>query len=198
MLIPRSELFRVSDEQLIYHAKQLFGKAQRRCVCKFCPNTSFGTGNICGAALNSLDIHIRRTYKINSVNHQKHAALQLWFEDLCKLAHIKTTSAPPITEASKRNPTKHLVADIMLISVSLRQSGRDEQSMAVNFSIMAPAAESYCKETARKPVHAARLREAMKVNKYSQSHKDMDDIYLKPFVLESGGVFGVRAQKYFR
>ena len=41
MLIPRSDLLRVSDEQLIYLAKQLFGKAQRRCVRKFCPNTAF-------------------------------------------------------------------------------------------------------------------------------------------------------------
>ncbi len=58
-LIPRSELFRVSDEQLINLAKQLFGKAQRRCVRKYCPNTAFVTGNICGAALDSRDIYIR-------------------------------------------------------------------------------------------------------------------------------------------
>ncbi len=53
MLIPRNELLRVSDEQLIYLAKQLFAKAQRRFVRKFCPNTALGTGNICGAALDS-------------------------------------------------------------------------------------------------------------------------------------------------
>ncbi len=54
-----------------------------------------------------------------------------------------------------------------------------------DFSILAPAAESYCKEAARKPMHAAGLQEVMKVNKYSQSYKDMDDIHFEPFVLES-------------
>ncbi len=123
MLIPRSELLRISDEQLIYLAKQLFIKAQRRCVHKFCPNT-LGTGNIFGAALDSRDIHIR-TCKINNVNHQKYAALQQWFEDLCKQAHIQTTPAPRISEVSERNPTKQLAADIMLIDVLLKQPGRD-------------------------------------------------------------------------
>ena len=197
MLIPRSDLLRVSDEQLIYLAKQLFGKAQRRCVRKFCPNTAFGTGNICGAALDSRDIHIR-TCKINNVNHQKHAALQQWFEDLCKQAHIQTTPAPPISEVSERNPTKQVAADIMLIDVSLKQPGRDGKSVAIDFSIVTPAAESYCKEAARKPLHAAGLREVMKVNKYFHAYKEMDDIHFEPFVLESGGVFGVRAQEVFR
>ena len=32
LLIPRSELLRISNEQIIYFAKQLFGKAQRKCV----------------------------------------------------------------------------------------------------------------------------------------------------------------------
>jgi len=197
LLIPRSELLRISDEQIIYLAKQLFGKAQRKCVRKYCPNTSFGTGNICGATLDSRDIHIR-TCRMNNVNHQKHAALQQWFEDLCKQAHIQTTPAPPISEVSERNPTKQLAADIMLIDVSLRQPGRDGKSVAIDFSIVTPAAESYCKEAARKPLHAAGLRETMKVNKYSQPYKDMGDVHFEPFVLESGGVFGVRAQEVFR
>ena len=58
LLIPRSELLRVSNEELVYLAKQLFGKAQRRCVRKFCPNImAFGSGNICGSLLDSRDIH---------------------------------------------------------------------------------------------------------------------------------------------
>ena len=121
-----------------------------------------------------------------------------WFEDLCKQAHIQTTPAPPISEASERNPTKQLAADIMLIDVSLRQPGRDGKSVAIDFSIVTPAAESYCREAANKPLHAAGLRESMKVNKYSQSYKDMGDVHFEPFVLESGGVFGVRAQEVFR
>ena len=197
LLIPRSELLRVSNEELVYLAKQLFGKAQRRCVRKFCPNTAFGSGNICGTLLDSRDIHIR-TCKINDVNHRKHAALQQWFEDLCKQAHIQTTPAPPISEVSERNPTKQLAADIMLIDVSLREPGRDGKSVAIDFSIVTPAAESYCKEAAKKPLHAAGLREVLKVNKYSQSYKDMGDVHFEPFVLESGGVFGVRAQEVFQ
>ena len=197
MLIPRSELLRISDEQITYLARQLFGKAQRKCVRKYCPNTAFSTGNICGAVLDSRDIHIR-TCKMNNVNHQKHAALQQWFEDLCKQAHIQTTPAPPISEVSECNPTKQLAADIMLIDVSLRQPGRDGKSVAIDFSIVTPAAESYCKEAAKTPLHAAGLRETMKVNKYSQSYKDMGDVHFEPFVLESGGVFGVRAQEVFR
>jgi hypothetical protein len=78
LLITRSELPRVSNEELVYLAKQLFGKAQRRCVRKFCPNTASGSGNICGTLLDSRDIHIR-TCKMNDVNHRKHAALQQWF-----------------------------------------------------------------------------------------------------------------------
>ena len=140
MLIPRSELLRISDEQITYLARQLFGKAQRKCVRKYCPNTAFSTGNICGAVLDSRDIHIR-TCKMNNVNHQKHAALQQWFEDLCKQAHIQTTPAPPISEVSECNPTKQLAADIMLIDVSLRQPGRDGKSVAIDFSIVTPAAE---------------------------------------------------------
>ena len=197
LLIPRSELLSIPDEHLIYLAKQLFGKAQRTCVRKFCPNTAFGSGNICGALLDSRDIHIR-TCRMNNVNHQKHAVLQQWFEDLCKQAHIQTTPAPPISEASERNPTKQLAADIMLIDVSLRQPGRDGKSVAIDFSIVTPAAESYCKEAAKTPLHAAGAREVMKVKKYSQSYKDMGDVHFEPFVLESGGVFGVRAQEVFR
>ena len=39
-LIQRSELLRIPNEHLAYLAKQLFGKPQRKNVCKFCPNTS--------------------------------------------------------------------------------------------------------------------------------------------------------------
>ena len=97
-----------------------------------------------------------------------------------------------ISEASERNPMKQLAADIMLIDVSLREPGRDGKSVAVDFSIVTPAAESYCKEEAAKtPLHAAGLREVLKVNKYSQSYKYMGDVHFEPFVLESGGVFGL-------
>ena len=60
----------------------------------------------------------------------------------------------------------------MLIDVSLREPGRDGKSVAIDFSIVTPAAESYCKEAANTPLHAAGLREVLKVNKYSQSYKE--------------------------
>ncbi len=47
-------------------------------------------------------------------------------------------------------------------------------------------------------LHVAGLREVVKANKYSQSYKDMDDLYFEPFVLEIGGVFRVRAQEVIR
>ncbi len=94
LLVPRSDLLRISDEQLIYLAKQLFKKAS-----SLPSNTGFGTGNICGAVLDSRNIYIR-TCRI-----KKHVAMQYWFEDLCKQAHIQATLAPPITEASELNPT---------------------------------------------------------------------------------------------
>ena len=85
---------------------------------------------------------------------------------------------------------------IMLIDVSLRQPGRDGKSVAIDFSIVTPAAESYCKEAAKTPLHAAGAREVMKVNKYSQSYKDMGDVHFDPFVvLESGGIFGSEHHK---
>ena len=87
--------------------QQLFGKAQRRYICKFCPNVAQSTGNICGARLDSRDLHLR-TCKINNVHHQKHEALRFWFKDFVKQAHIKTAPAPPISEVSQRNPTKQL------------------------------------------------------------------------------------------
>jgi hypothetical protein len=37
----------------------------------------------------------------------------------------------------------------------------------------------------------------MKVNKYFHAYKEMDEIHFEPFVFESGGVFGVRAQEVF-
>ena len=51
--------------------------------------------------------------------------------------------------------------NIMLIDVSLRELGRDGKSVAIDFSIVTPAAESYCKEAAKTPLHAAGFREVL-------------------------------------
>ena len=58
-LIPTSKILQVPNDELIYLAKQLFGKAQRNEICKFCPSVAQSTGKICGTALDSLDLHLR-------------------------------------------------------------------------------------------------------------------------------------------
>ena len=123
-LVPRTKILRINNEALVYLAKQLFGKSQRKYIHKYCPNFARCTGSYCGARLDSRDLHLR-TCKMNNVNHEKHEALKHWFQDLTKQAHIQTAPAPSISEVSKRNPTKQLAGDLMLIDVSLRQAGRD-------------------------------------------------------------------------
>ena len=193
-LIPRSKILQIPNEDLIYLAKQLFGKAQRRYICKFCPNVAQSTGNICGARLDSRDLHLR-TCKINNVHHQKHEALRFWFKDFVKQAHIKTAPAPPISEVSQRNPTKQLAGDLMLVDVSLRQAERDGKCGVLDFSIITPAAESYCAGAAKQPLHAAKIREDAKILKYLQAYKNLDDIHFEPCVVESGGQLGKKSPR---
>jgi hypothetical protein len=160
-LIPRSGLLRIPNEHLTYLAKQLFGKPQRMNVSKFCPNTS-STGTFCGAPMDSRDLHMR-TCKMTSIHHQNHAAIQHWFEDLARQAHIQTTPAPPISDVSERNPTKQLAADLMLIDVSLREQNRDGGNVALDFSMVTSAAITYCGKSATIPLHAAEHREKAKL-----------------------------------
>ena len=122
-LIPRSKVLQIPNEDLIYLAKQLFGKAQRRYIHKYCPNVARSTKSYCGATLDSRDLHLR-TCKMNNVNHEKHEAIKFWFKDFAKQAHISSTAAPPISEVSPQHPTKQLAGDLMLVDVSLRQPGR--------------------------------------------------------------------------
>ena len=88
----------------------------------------------------------------------------------------------------------------MLIDVSLRQAGRDGKCGVIDFSIVTPAAESYCAQAAKIPLHAAKTREETKKKKYFQAYKALDDTHFEPFVVESGGELGVRApeKKYSR
>jgi hypothetical protein len=196
-LIPRSKVLQIPNEALVYLAKQLFGKAQRKYIRKFCPNVAHSTGNYCGAPLDSRDLHLR-TCRMNNVNHEKHEAVRFWFKDFVKQAHIQTAPAPPISETSQLHPTKPLAGDLMLVDVSLRQAGRDGQCGVIDFSIITPAAESYCAGAAKEPLHAAKIREDAKILKYFQAYKNMDDIHFEPFVVESGGELGVRAQEIFK
>ena len=133
---------------------------------------------------------------MNNVNHEKHEALKHWFEDLTKQAHIQTApAAPSISEVSNRNPTKQLAGDLMLIDVSLRQAGRDGKCGVIDFSIVTLAAELYCVQSAKIPLHAAEIREETKNLKYFQAYKVLNDTHFEPFVVESGGELGVRAQE---
>ena len=45
--------------------------------------------------------------------------------------------------------------------------------------------------------YAANLREEAKLLKYFQAYKQLDDIF-EPFVVESGGELGERAQEIFK
>ena len=197
LIIPRSGLLRMPNEHLVYLARQLFGKPQRRNISKFCPNTS-STGTFCGAPLDSRDLHIR-TCKMTSIHHQNHAAIQQWFEDLARQAHIQTTPAPPISDVSERNPTKQLAADLMLIDVSLREptAGKDGGNVALDFSMVTSAAMTYCGNSAALPLHAAGEREKAKMLKYADAYKEKLNIHFIPVVFESGGAFGVKAQDVF-
>ena len=100
---------------------------------------------------------------------EKHEALKFWFKDFAKQAHISTTAEPPISEVSPKNPMKQLAGDLMLIDVSLCQPGRDGKCGVIYFSIITPAAKSYCAEAAKKPQYASKMREDAKVIKYFQA-----------------------------
>ena len=86
----------------------------------------------------------------------------------------------------------------MLVDVSLRQAERDGKCGVLDFSIITPAAESYCAGAAKQPLHAAKIREDAKILKYLQAYKSLDDIHFEPFVVESGGQLGERAQEIFK
>ena len=61
--------------------------------------------------------------------------------------------------------------------------------------MVTPAAEY---EAAKTSLYAANLREEAKTLKYFQAYKQLDDIHFEPFVVESGGKLGERAQEIFQ
>ena len=99
-----------------------------------------------------------------------------WFEELAKQAQYRH----PISKTNLQNPTKPLAADLLLIDVFLKEPGRDVQTVAIDFSVVSPATESYCKQSAKEPLHAPALREATKIIKYAsvRAYKEMDNITL--------------------
>ena len=82
------------------------------------------------------------------------------------------------------------------LAAPLCQAGRDGKCGVIDFSIVTPAAESYCAQSAK--IHAAKIREETKNLKYFQAYKALDDTHFEPFVVESGVELGVRAQEIFK
>ena len=99
--IPRSKVLQIPNEDLIYLAKQLFGKAQRRYIHKFCPNVARSTRSYCGATLDSRDLHLS-TCKMNNVNHEKHEALNFG----SKILQNKHTLAQQQHHPFRKSPQK--------------------------------------------------------------------------------------------
>ena len=86
----------------------------------------------------------------------------------------------------------------MPVDVSLRQPERDGKCGVIDFSIVTPAAESYCAGAAKTPLYAANLREEAKILKYFQAYKQLEDTHFEPFVVESGGKLGERTHEIFK
>ncbi len=53
-------------------------------------------------------------------------------------------------------------------------------------------------QSAKIPLHAAKIREETKNLKYFQAYKVLDDTHFEPFVVEIGGELGVRVQEIFK
>ena len=133
MIIPRQESLEMSNEHLIYMARQLFGKPQRSFAQKFCPNVSSSTGQPCLEPLDSHDIHVS-TCKINNLRHTRHYFLQTWFQNMAAQAHIPTTPAAQIPDTTQANAPCR--ADLALIGTSLRTTERDGVNAVIDFSVV--------------------------------------------------------------
>ncbi len=58
----------------------------------------------------------------------------------------------------------------MLIDVSLRGPDKDGGNVALDFSVVTPAAMTYCAKSATIPLHAAELRERAKIQIYAEAY----------------------------
>ena len=81
--------------------------------------------------------------------------------------------------------------------MSLQDKGKDGECCVIDFSIVTPAAETYCQEASTTPLYTAKLKETEKIRKYAGEYKAQGNTYFEPFVLESGGVLGECAQNVF-
>ena len=194
MIIPRQEPLEMSNNHLIYMARQLFGKPQRSFVQKFCPNIFSNNGRACLQPLDSHDIHVS-TCKVGNLRHRRHHFLQTWFQDMATQAHIPTTPAAQIPDAEHHNEPCR--ADIALIGTSLRTAQRDGVNAVIDFSVVHPAALSYCGEASRTPRSITASRAMRKEAQYRQQYLNHDNSNFIPFIVENGGAFGRDAEEAF-
>ncbi len=76
-----------------------------------------------------------------------------------------------------------------------RKEGTDGKCGAIDFSIVTPAAaESYCAEAAKIPLHAAKIREETKILNTFKRIRPRTTL----FIAERGKELGVRAQELFK
>jgi hypothetical protein len=195
MIIPRQEALSMSNNHLIYMARQLFGKPQRSFVQKFCPNISSSNGRPCLEPLDSHDIHVS-TCRVGNLRHRRHNLIQTWFQDIAAQAHIPSTPAAQIPGVIDPGnvPCR---ADIALIGISLRTAERDGVNAVIDFSVVHPAAVSYCKDASRAPRTATANKETQKNSRYRQQYLNHDNSNFIPFIVENGGIFGRNAEEAF-
>ena len=194
MIIPRQDSLKMSNDHLIYVARQLFGKAQRSFVHKFCPNVSSSTGQTCLEPLDSHDIHVS-TCKVGNLRHARHYHLQTWFQNMAAQAHIPTTPAAQIPDIAQANAPCR--ADLALIGTSLRTAERDGVNAVIDFSVVHPAAVSYCREASVTPGSTAISKANLKMARYRQQYLSHDNSNFIPFIVENGGAFGKHAEEAF-
>jgi len=194
MIIPRQESLEMSNDHLIYMARQLFGKSQRSFVQKFCPNVSSSTGQPCLEPLDSHDIHVS-TCKVNNLRHTRHYFLQTWFQNMAAQAHIPTTPAAQIPNTAQANAPCR--ADLALIGTSLRTADRDGVNAVIDFSVVHSAATSYCRAASLTPGSATVSKANQKIARYRQQYLDHDNSNFIPFIVENGGTFGRNAEEAF-
>ena len=194
MIIPRQEALSMSNDHLIYMARQLFGKSQRSFVQKFCPNISSSNGRPCLEPLDSHDIHVS-TCRVGNLRHRRHNFIQTWFQDMAAQAHIPTTPALQIPDIQQGNEPCR--ADIALIGTSLRTAEIDGVNAVIDFSVVHPAAASYCKDASRTPRSITANRAILKNARYRQQYLNHDNSNFIPFIIENGGTFGRDAEEAF-
>ena len=194
MIIPRQDSLEMSNDHLIYMARQLFGKSQRSFVQKFCPNVSSSTGQICLEPLDSHDIHVS-TCKVSNLRHARHYHLQTWFQNMATQAHIPTTPAAQVPDIAQANAPCR--ADLALIGTSLRTAERDGVNAVIDFSVVHPAAVSYCREASVTPGNTTISKANLKIARYRQQYLSHDNSNFIPFIVENGGTFGRHAEEAF-